>query len=76
MNLTAYNPLSSFDQIAIGFALVVVLAVVGWRLLTGRPWRRKLPPDEIDADYFSSTTSVRPRDATPLLNKDNPDDTR
>ena len=48
MNLTAYNPFSSFDQLAIGVALVVVLGVVAFRILTGRPWRRTLPPDEID----------------------------
>jgi hypothetical protein len=25
---------------------VVVLSVIGFKLLTGRPWRRTLPPDE------------------------------
>ena len=48
MNLTAYHPLGQFDLLAIGVALVVVMAIIGWRILTGRPWRRTLPPDEID----------------------------
>lgn len=76
MNLSAYNPLGSFDQIAIGLALVVVLAVFGWRIATGRAWRRTLPPDEVDADYYTSTSTDRPRDATPLLNKESDHDTR
>lgn len=76
MNLSAYNPLGSFDQIAIGLALVVVLAVFGWRIATGRAWRRTLPPDEVDAEYFTSTNADRPRDATPLLNKEDNHDTR
>lgn len=76
MNLSAYNPLGSFDQIAIGLALVLVLAVFGWRIATGRAWRRTLPPDEVDAEYFSSTSTDRPRDATPLLEKDDQNDTR
>ena len=53
MNLSAYNPFSSFDQLAIGLALMVVLAVFGWRILTGRPWRRTLPPDEIEVEASS-----------------------
>lgn len=70
MNLSAYNPLGSFDQIAIGLALVLVLAVFGWRILTGRPWRRTLPPDEVDAEYFTSTNTNRPRATPPLLAQD------
>ena len=50
MNLTGYHPFSSFDQLAIGLALLAVLAVIAFRILTGRPWRRTLPPDEIDLD--------------------------
>lgn len=50
MNLTAYHPLGQFDLLAIGIALVVVMAIFGWRILTGRPWRRTLPPDDIDID--------------------------
>lgn len=76
MNLYAYNPLGSFDQIAIGLALVLVLAVFGWRIATGRTWRRTLPPDEVDAEYFTTTNTSRPRDSTPLLNKDTDHDTR
>lgn len=53
MNLSAYHPLSTFDSLAIGIALLFVLAVFGWRLATGRPIRRTLPPDEIDADGFT-----------------------
>jgi uncharacterized membrane protein YccC len=60
MNLSAYNPFSSFDQLAIGIALAVVLAVFGFRILTGRPWRRTLPPDEIDADPYHSDKGPRP----------------
>lgn len=76
MNLSAYSPLGSIDQIAIGLALVVVLAVFGWRVATGRAWRRTLPPDEVDAEYYTSTSTQRPRDATPLLEKDDGHDTR
>jgi hypothetical protein len=76
MNLSAYSPLGSIDQIAIGIALVVVLIVVGWRVATGRAWRRTLPPDEVDAEYFSSTSTDRPRDATPLLKREDHNDPR
>ncbi|MFK7793163.1 MAG: hypothetical protein AB8B88_10900 [Devosiaceae bacterium] len=69
MNLTTYNPFNSFDQLAIGIALMVVLAVFGWRLLTGRPLRRTLPPDEIDAQAFEATSTSRPRASPPHLPK-------
>jgi hypothetical protein len=75
MNLSTFHPLASFDQLAIGIALVVVLSVIGFKLLTGRPWRRALPPDEIDAEAnaesFQATSTTRPRASPPLLNKDN-----
>lgn len=71
MNLSTSHPLASFDLLAIGVALVVVMSVIGFKLLTGRPWRRTLPPDEIDVDSFSSTNTARPRGTPPLLNKDN-----
>ncbi|MBO6676025.1 MAG: hypothetical protein JJ908_13210 [Rhizobiales bacterium] len=70
MNLSNFHPLASFDLLAIGVALVVVMSVIGFKVLTGRPWRRTLPPDEIDADSFSSTSTTRPRATPPLLNKD------
>lgn len=70
MNLTTFNPFNSFDQLAIGIALVVVLCVIGFKILTGRPWRRTLPPDEIDADSFEATSTTRPRAATPAHPKD------
>ena len=60
MNLSAYNPFSSFDQLAIGLALVAVLAVIGWRIATGRPWGRTLPPDEIDVSPLSSDKGPTP----------------
>jgi hypothetical protein len=71
MNLNTFHPLASFDLLAIGVALVVVMSVIGFKLLTGRPWRRTLPPDEFDVDSFSSTNTTRPRGTPPLLNKDN-----
>jgi hypothetical protein len=70
MNLSTFHPLASFDLLAIGIALVVVMSVIGFKILTGRPWRRTLPPDEIDADSFSSTSTTRPRATPPLLTKD------
>ena len=76
MNLTAYHPFSSFDQLAIGVALLVVMGIIGFRILTGRPWRRTLPPDEIDGESFSSTSTTRPLSTPPLLNKDDTHDTR
>lgn len=76
MNLSTFHPLASFDLLAIGIALVVVMSVIGFKILTGRPWRRTLPPDEIDVDSFSSTNTKRPRAAPPLLNKEPDHDTR
>jgi hypothetical protein len=76
MNLSTFHPLASFDLLAIGVALVVVMSVIGFKVLTGRPWRRTLPPDEIDVDSFSSTSTTRPRATPPLLNKDTDHDTR
>ncbi|MEM6382886.1 MAG: hypothetical protein AAF739_09445 [Pseudomonadota bacterium] len=80
MNLNTYHPLASFDLLAIGIALVVVMGFIGFRVLTGRPWRRTLPPDEIDAPGFPtsrfSDRDSRPRGATPLLGKDSIDDPR
>lgn len=76
MNLSTFHPLASFDLLAIGIALVVVMSVIGLRILTGRPWRRTLPPDEWEAEGFTSTRTQRPRDATPLLKKDETHDPR
>ncbi|MEM6711768.1 MAG: hypothetical protein AAF590_05740 [Pseudomonadota bacterium] len=75
MNLNTFHPLASFDLLAIGIALVIVMSIIGLRMLTGRPWRRTLPPDEID-DSFSATSDTRPRAAPPRLNKDNSHDPR
>ncbi|MBV6656607.1 MAG: hypothetical protein KI785_02445 [Devosiaceae bacterium] len=76
MNLNTFHPLASFDLLAIGIALVVVLSIIGFKILTGRPWRRTLPPDEIDADGFSATSHTRPRAAPPQLTKDPDHDPR
>ena len=76
MNLTNYHPLQSFDLLAIGVALVVVMSIIGFKVLTGRPWRRTLPPDEIDVESFPATGNTRPRAAPPLLNKDSNHDPR
>jgi hypothetical protein len=76
MNLSTFHPLASFDLLAIGVALVVVMSVIGFKMLTGRPWRRTLPPDEIDVESFSSTSTTRPRGTPPLLNKDTDHDPR
>jgi hypothetical protein len=76
MNLNTFHPLASFDLLAIGVALVVVMSVIGFKILTGRPWRRTLPPDEIDAESFSATSTIRPRGTPPLLNKEPDHDPR
>ena len=70
MELNNYHPLQSFDLLAIGIALVVVMSIIGFKVLTGRPGRRTLPPDEIDAESFPTTSTERPRAAPPQLSKD------
>lgn len=68
MNISTYHPLQSFDLLAIGIALVVVIAIVGFRVMTGRPAgpfnRPPLPEDE---SLFPPTRTARPRTATPAL---------
>ena len=85
MNLNTFHPLASFDLLAIGIALVVVMSIIGFKMLTGRPWRRTLPPDEVDAESFTqsfpATSNARPRATppllrAPLLNKDKTHDPR
>ncbi len=75
MNLSTFHPLASFDLLAIGVALVVVMSIIGFKMATGRPWRRTLPPDEIDAS-FTATSAERPRTSIPTVKKDTADDPR
>ncbi|MEM1289454.1 MAG: hypothetical protein AAGH60_13960 [Pseudomonadota bacterium] len=76
MNLNTFHPLASFDLLAIGVALVVVMSVIGFKILTGQPWRRQLPPDEIDAETLKATSRARPKAAIPSIKKDPTHDPR